>query len=89
MTFEDFLLSHEVTNCGDYNGKEVIEFMRQTWNAAKEHSKEIVSTYSYVLYNDTKYWSVQDQSGYRLNDEPFESEEEAEDWVLENGYRLE
>lgn len=84
MTFEDFLLSHEVTNCGDYNGKEVIEFMRQTWDAAKQYEKEFVYIEHSELVGD---WTVRDYEGTVIKDW-FMAEEEAEDWALENGYRL-
>lgn len=92
MNFEDFLLSHEVTNCGDYNGKEVIEFMRQTWNAAKEDSKDKAEII-YVDYpcsgltknNGNPFWTVRNTCASVF----FDTQTEAENWALEQGYRLE
>lgn len=87
MTFEEWF--EEVSPDKKYNmahigWEDIYNFMEQAWNAAK-NDKELIA---YVKYSkDVKDWYVCDEHN-AIYEDLFESETEAKQWALQNGYRV-
>lgn len=85
MTFEEWVEYQNVAKSSDYHGFEVIELMREAWNAAKEDSKEAVTVEWSELVED---WSIRDFRGAAIED-GFTSKEAAQSWAEFKGYKVE